>query len=484
MTLRNRVFQAVRWTALSAVFRGILQFFQLAVLARMLLPVEFGLVATTAAIVSIGSLVADLGLNSAYLQARGVDTEQRSALYWLNVLSGLFLTLLFISVSPLAEYILGDSRISTLLRIYSPVFLIVAVGLQLRYDAEKRLDFRTIAVIEMIASMSGVSVATISAVKGNGAASIIYGALTSAAVNTTLCWLFLSNGWRPELRIQLRKVNRFLGFGLAVIGNGLVTQLSTSLDMLIGGRLLGANEFGLYAAPRNLFLQVLSLINPIVTRVGFPLVAHLHNDRDRVSRLYRQTLEAIVGISAPIYLGSAVFAEPLVFVVFGERWIEAVPAFRVLALWALCRSVMNPLGNLLLGMGRPGLALKWNLVQLLLAAALLPLASGQHSLFLSGVMLALILAQLLPGWYFFVRPLCGMELGVYIWAILRPLAVSVAAVVSAALLLKDVSSAPLHLGLAVLVTSTIHLIYSWLVGEVWLKIALEQLGIKLLRFGK
>ncbi len=410
MSLKQRTVYAVKWTALSALVRGALQLLQLMTLSRVLVPTDFGLVATAAAVISIGSLVSDLGLNSAYIQAHNVTEVERSSLYFLNLVAGIFLTLLFLALSSLAGIVSGDSRVVPLLGVYSLVFAVNASGIQLRYDAEKKLNFRPIALIEIFATSSGVSVAIISATLGKGAMSMVFGVLTAAIVNACSNWVFLANGWRPLFTLQLARIKRFIGFGFAVIGNGIVTQLSTNMDMLIGARLIGATQLGLYAAPRNLFMQLLTLINPIVTRVGFPLVSQIRSDKPRVARLYQKALEAISGLSAPVYLGAAAFADPLVVVVLGDQWIDSVPAFRMLAGWAFIRSMMNPLGSLLYGMGRPGLGLKWNIVQLGIALSVLPFANNEQSWFLALLMLLIMLAQLLPAWYFIVKPLCNLSL--------------------------------------------------------------------------
>jgi len=471
--------KAVRWTALSAFLRGSFQLLQLSFLARLLLPGDFGLAATTIAIAAIGSLVADLGLNSAYLRERNIENDERSALYWLNVFFGLFLTLFFISVSPFVAAGLDDPRIAPLLKMYALVFLIVALGQQLRINAEKQLAFRRVAINEVLSTFLGVSVTLLAAYTGSGAASIIYGAITTATANTALAWLFLSNGWRPLIRVQLYRGRRFISFGLAVVGNSLVSQIASNLDMLIGARLLGANQFGLYAAPRNFFMQVLSLINPIVTRVGFPIVAHLDNDREQIAAIYEKTIGAVIGISAPIYFGAFFFAEPLVMVLFGVHWIEAVPSFRLLALWALMRSVMNPIGSLLYGMGRPWLAFKWNLVNLVLAVLVIPFV-GFHSGFgLSAAVLGLMLIQIFPGWYFLVKPLCGMPLNKYLITIVRPATIAVVSLIPVALITQGVDPVLLKLGLAATASGLIYLFLSWLFGEVWLYLVLSQFGIEL-----
>src|SRR5690606_21820617 len=135
------------------------QLIQLVVLTRFLSPKDYGLMAMVTVVVSYASLFSDMGLSTAFVQRQEVTQEERSSLYWLSVMVGAGLMLLVMAVSPLAASWTGEQELSHLLLLVSTNFFAVAFGQQLRADAERSLDFKPVALIEIAAASVGLGVA-------------------------------------------------------------------------------------------------------------------------------------------------------------------------------------------------------------------------------------------------------------------------------------------------------------------------------------
>lgn len=421
MSLKNRTFTAVRWTSASAIFKGLLQIIQLAVLARLLTPEDFGLMAMVMVVLGFATLLADLGLNSAYIQRQEVSHSQRSSLFWANLGMSASLMLLLIAFSPLLANFFGDERLTPLLMLSATIFTLNALGQQIRANAEKTLDFKPLVLTEISAASLGFIIAIGCAWLGFGVYALVYGSITTAFLSSLLAWLFINKGWHPKFYCSLHDVKSFLGFGGAVVGNNIVNQFNASMDILIGGRLLGATQLGLYSLPRNLVLQIQSLINPIITRVGFPLIAQIQHDIPKVRSVYLQTINLTASVNAPIYLGFAFFVPEVVQVLFGgNNWTGSVELLRLLAIWGLFRSLGNPVGSLLLGMGRADLSLKWNIGLLFLVFPVLWLGSQWEVTGMAWAMLIFQVAMFIPGWLILVKPLCGATLVEYSKAAFSP----------------------------------------------------------------
>ncbi len=132
--------------------------------------------------------------------------------------------------------------------------------------------------------------------------------------------------------------------------NNVINHVNATIDLVLGGRMLGASQLGLYSVPRNLLLQVQGMVNPIFTRVGFPLIASIQHDKERVKQVYLKTMNMTASVNAPIYVAIAVFAPEIVWLLLGPNWTDTAPLIRVLALWGLLRSFGNPVGSLLFGL--------------------------------------------------------------------------------------------------------------------------------------
>lgn len=419
MKLRERTYSAVRWTSAIAICRALLQLTQVVVLTRLLSPADFGLMAIVTVIIGISSQLTDGGLHRAYIQRQTVSPEERSSLYWLGVALGCVACLLLAGLSPLLAMIFGDSRLAPLITGASLLFIATSLGQQLRMTAEKQLDFRRLFSIDLVSTLSGFLVALCAAYYGLGVYSLVLAVLVTAIVSSALAWLLLADGWRPMWRMRLGDVRPFLGFGLALTANNLVNELNRSIDLLLGGRLLTTSALGLYSVPRQLVFYIQGLVNPVITRVSFPLIARIQHDIPRVRRVYLQSVNMIASTNAPIYLGMAAFSPQLVALLFGEQWQDAATVLRILAVWGGIRTLGNPVGTLLLGMGRARLSLKWNLFQLLLVPPAIWIGSQSG---VNGIAWALLIvvSVIIPlMWYFLVNPLCKAGFVEYMTACFR-----------------------------------------------------------------
>jgi len=335
VTLKARTFSAVRWTTAAAASRTLVQLAQLGVLARLLSPEDYGLMAMVAVVLGFAAAFSDMGVNSAYVQRQDVTPEQRSSLFWLNVAISGGLTLIVLLCGPLIAGFFGDDRLTPLLMLAASIFVITGLGQQVKMTAEKTLDFRAVALIEIAAAIAGFAAAVTAAYAGWGVYALILGAIVNAAGVTVLAWLFLARGWRPMWRFQWTDVRSFLGFGGALVANNIVNEFNRSIDLLLGGRMLAASALGLYSLPRQIVFQIQGLVNPIITRVGFPLIAQVQADVPRVRAIYLKTLNMTAATNAPLYVGIAFFAPEVVSIMLGDKWLAATDLLRLLAIWGV-----------------------------------------------------------------------------------------------------------------------------------------------------
>lgn len=437
MSLRVKTFSAIRWTASAAFFRIIVRLLQVAIMARLLAKEDFGLMAMALVVIDFASIFSDLGLNSAFMFSRDVTNNERSSLFWANVLSGAFFTLLTASLSGIfANYVYDEPRLMPIIISISPLFLINAFGVQLKTSAEKDLNFKRITYIELLTGFFGLALSVVLAKQGFGVYALVASSVLSSLVCTIFYWTLLSYDWRPTWWLKINEVRRFIGFGGAVVANNIVSQFNLSLDVVLGGKLLGAAQLGLYSIPRNLVLQIQFTINPVISRVGFPLIAKIQHDLKKVKMTYLKTVATTSSITAPLYVGMSFYANEVVHVLLGSGWSRTADLLRVIALWGGIRSLTNPIGSLLLGMGRADLQLKWNIGMFFIAPPILLFGfyvipqSGWCDA-MTGMVYALLLFVTLvyvPVWYFLVRPLCHATFWEYAVATLKPFGVSVVAI--------------------------------------------------------
>ncbi|MBA3023719.1 MAG: MOP flippase family protein [Proteobacteria bacterium] len=425
MTLRKQAYSGVRWSTASSLIRACLQLLQIAVLARLLAPADFGLMALVVAMVAFLQVFSDMGVSSAIIHHQEIDQRQLSSLYWLNAGAALGLAIILVLASPFIANFYGDSRLVTLTWIAGATLVVAALGQQIRVLAEKNLQFFELARVEVFSAGVALVVAIFIAMQGGGVYALVGGVLANAIVLTALLWIFLARGWRPLWCFSLKEIRQFLGFGAYMIGNNLINTFNSQVDILLGGRVLGAQAIGLYSLPRDLCLRLSAIFNPIAIRVGFPVMAKAQNDIALLKNIYLKTMRMTASINFPFYIVLAVFAPEVVHILFGEKWEEAIPLLRIFALWGLLRAIGNPVGILLLARGRADLSFKWNLWMLFVYSPVV-LMGSQFGV--KGMALSMLFAgvALFPAnWYWLVRPLSHAKFGEYLIQMFVPFIISV-----------------------------------------------------------
>lgn len=215
MSLKKFAASGVKWTTVSSITTTALQFIQLAVLARLLSPEDFGLMAMVAVVIGFAAAYADMGISAAIIHRQDATREQLSSLYWLNLLAGLLVYLVVLAMTPAIVALYGEPRISGLMPWITLTFLINPLGTQFQLLLQKSLCFRRLALIEISAALVGASVAVVTARFGQGVFALIWGTLSS---NMTSTLLLLSVGlreWRPQWHFRYADLTGYLS--LAVI---------------------------------------------------------------------------------------------------------------------------------------------------------------------------------------------------------------------------------------------------------------------------
>lgn len=479
MTLRKQTFSAVRWTTFSSLGRAALQFAQIAILARLLAPADFGLIALVVAIMAFLQIFADAGISNAIIHYQDITQEQLSSLYWLNVSVSAALALTLVATSHWVAVWYQQPPLQYLLMLAAVTLLVGALGQQIRVVAQKNLRFADLAKLELMAALVGFVVAVSLAWMGAGVYSLIAGSLTTAVVGCLLVWVRLSEGWRPQARLRLAEIRQFLKFGAYMIGNNLANTFNSQIDILLGGRLLGVQSIGLYSVPKDLSLRIGNIINPIITQVGLPVMAKAQGDVDLLKRVYLKTMRMTASVNFPIYLALGLFAPEIVNLLLGSQWHDAIPLLQIFAVWALLRSTVNPVGSLLMARGRADLSFKWNVALLIIMPPAIWVGS-QYGVSGMAIAMAASLGVLAywPSWYFLVHPLCGAKLGEYSVQMAVPLVLSIIAGMAGYLSTYLLEGDLLRLAIGVSGGGLVYLGLSWRFNRVWVDAMMELVAGK------
>jgi O-antigen/teichoic acid export membrane protein len=471
MSLKRVVYSAGRWTAASLLARAVLQLAQTMLLARLLAPADFGLMAIAGAAYVVATLFADMGLSNALVHFDLPDRSALSTLYWLNFGVSAVVAVLFLGLgAPLAS-LYNQPDLFPMMAMMALAMPVAAAGQQFRVIAEKDLRFTSLAMIEVAAAAAGFLAAVATGMLQGGAYALVSAILASTFVASSLSWTFLSSGMRPRFEFGLGGIRRYLDYGFFRLGDMLFNNLQMQADVLVGGAVIGPSAMGLYTAPRELALKLANtVINPAVTRVGLPLMAKVKHDRAALKSVYLQTMQMTSSVNFPAYAMVFLWAPDIVAVLLGPQWTNAVPFMRLLAIWGLIRSTSNPLGSLVYATGFVRRAFWWNLGMFLLLPLLFWYAARIDGA--RGLAMTLIGIQLVvfyPLFRFFVWPLCGASFADYLRTMLPALASTFLAV-GLGYLVSHASPLGLAARVAVgaLATFSLYFLLSYAFNRQWL----------------
>jgi len=309
--------------------RIVLQVGGVVVLARLLSPREYGLIAMVTAVTGVGELFRDFGLSSAAIQARSLSRAQRTNLFWLNSAIGLGLSLLTFTLAVPIARLYGQPLLVSVVQALAVTFALNGMATQLRADLTRRMRFARLAVIDITAAVVALSVAVVLAVAGAG-----YWALVAQQVTTSLVLLVgaaVAAGWLPGLPQRGVPMRHLLSFGWSLLATQLVTYTSNNVDSLTIGVRFGATSLGLYNRAWQLLMSTLSQLRAPTTTVALPILSRLREQPERFADFVRRGQLAL-GYSLVAGLAVvATTAEPLTEILLGPQWTGATQLLRLLA---------------------------------------------------------------------------------------------------------------------------------------------------------
>ena len=417
MSFKEAAIKGVQWTSVSSVANSVIKLIQFAILAHYLRPDDFGLMAIITTVIGFSALFKDFGLSAAIIHRQDITDEQLSSLYWLNILVSVLLYIFVFFLAPFVAHFYESPELLGFTRLLAITFIISGIGNQFAILLQKELMFAQIAYVEVFSVVMGFIVAISLAIKGYGVYSLVYAAIFSTLASAFVYVILGMKIHKPSLVFKKKEINSMISFGLFQMGERSVNYLNSQFDVLLIGKLFGTEVLGIYSIAKNLSSKPYQIINPIVNKVSFPIMAKVQDDEQRLRSIYLKVINYLTSVNFPIYVLIILLADGIILTFFGEEWSGAIILLQILSGYRMITSFGNPIGTLQLARGRADLGFYWNLALF----GFIPLVIYLGSFWgVIGVAISLVGLHLLlfyPDWKFLVNPLCDASFMEYARAI-------------------------------------------------------------------
>ncbi len=457
MSLKKKSAEGLKWSFIETIGVRLFSVSTYFVLAKLLDPIVFGVVALTNTFVYFSEIFVEQGLVAALIQRKNLEDEHLSSAFWGNIgLGGILFALTYLG-APGVAYLYDEPLLTDLLRVHAITYIFSSsVKVQLAL-LQRELLLKKVAIARTVAIVVSCVVSIIMAYRGYGAWALVFQQILFNGVQALLLWMMTT--WRPSAAFSWPHYLEIFGFGSKVMLNRMTTYLIRYADTLLIGYFLGTGPLGYYSFAQKIFITLTELVELTFTRVTFSVFSMLQDQRTELSKKFHQFIDSMALVAIPLFAAAFVFSPMAIPLVFGDKWLDSIPVVQILSVAGVLVCFYSCLNNLFAGVGKVGLNLRIKLLYLGLSLALM---YGAVQFSIEAVAATYILAMLitLGVMLFYVRQSIDLKPREYARSLLEPLAVSlfiVALVYGSSYLAEDVTW--LLLFLQVLVSGGLYAAY-------------------------
>lgn len=362
--LKNASTSGVAVNIASQLIRFVLRFGYQILIARLLVPRDFGLVAMAAPAVSFIQLFADLGLSQATVQQKHINQAQLSFLFWVNVAAGLLLAGICVLVAPAVAQFYGDPRVAGIMVVSGGLLFLSGLYGQHIALLNRHMRYTALAAVDIVSLAFGAAAGLISAHAGCGYWAIMINQAAASFIAMLIAWQLA--GWTPGRPGKLKEMWPLLQFGGNITGFNILNFFSRNSDNILLGRFAGADALGFYDRARKLMLLPFGQVSQPFTAVALPLLSKTLDEPELYRRAYRRMLEAVLLLLYPGLAFMIVESHRLIVFALGARWATVAPIFAILGIDACVSPIGNSMGWLFVSQGRTRELRDWGIVSSIL----------------------------------------------------------------------------------------------------------------------
>lgn len=383
---KRKAVSGMLWTGIERLGTQLIQFVIGILIARILLPSDYGLIGMLVIFMGIAQTFIDSGFANALIQKKDRNQDDFSTVFYFSIgVAALFYIILFFSAPFIAEFY-HQPILTQVARVYMLTLLINGFSISQTAKLTIELDFRTQAIISLIAIVLSGGTGISLAYSGYGVWALVGQGLTMSITRTISIWI--ASRWMPLRSFSMKSFKRLFSFGSKLLASSLINNIYSNLSTLIIGKAYQAADLGFYTRANQFSQLPTQTISNIVVKVNYPILSQLQDDNAKLVTTYKTLLRTPVFILYPILFGLAILAKPFIQVLLGDKWLLSASLIPILCFGNLWNPLTDINLNLLYVKGKTDLVLKLELIKKPIAFLML---IGSVSFGLEGMCLAIAL---------------------------------------------------------------------------------------------
>ncbi len=397
MNTKNKVFSNMVWRFAERCGAQIVTFVVSIVLARLLAPEAYGKIALITVFTTILQVFVDSGLGTALIQKKDSDDLDFSSVFYFNFVVCIILYAGMFIAAPFIAKFYNDISLTPIIRVTSLTIIISGVkGIQQSY-VSKNMLFKKFFYSTLSGTVFSAFLGICLAYAGAGVWAIVAQQLSNTAIDTLILWITVK--WRPKKLFSWERLKNLLSFGWKMLVSALLDTVYTNIRSLVIGKMYSASDLAFYNQGDKLPSVIVNNINVSIDSVLLPTLAKEQEDRERVKNMTRRAIKTSTYIMAPLMMGLAFCAKPLVQIILTEKWLRCVPFLQIFCITYMFQPIHTANLNAIKAMGRSDLFLKLEIAKkivgmiLLLSTMWFGVMAMAYSLLVSSV-----LSQIINSW--------------------------------------------------------------------------------------
>jgi O-antigen/teichoic acid export membrane protein len=387
---KSKILSSLFWKLMERGGTQGIQFIVQIVLARLLLPEDYGIIALVTIFIIIANVFVQSGFNTALIQKKDANEADFSSVFYLSLFVASLLYVILFFAAPLIAAFYDEPQLILVLRAISVTLFFGAFDSIQNAVVARKMQFKKLFFSSLGAIVVSGTVGIVMAYAGFGVWALVAQQITNQLLITVILWFIVK--WRPRLLFSFKRVKGLFSYGWKLLVSALIDTLYMELSSLIIGKMYNAEMLGFYNRGKQFPALIVTNINGSIQSVMLPALASQQDNRQRVKDMVRRSIVTSSFILFPMMVGLAVIAEPLVKILLTEKWLPAVPFLQIYcliyALWPIHTANLQAINAL----GRSDIFLKLEIIKTILGLAILGVTVfyGVYAIALGGIVSGLI----------------------------------------------------------------------------------------------